>query len=212
MVLWWRCVLLPVLIGEEVRVKYYILLLIIHTGGINVLAALESKTKEANEVQKTGDMVNRALLSGDTANARLRVEGAQFKALNLYLPSFVLDDAVEKKTAALIREVIEKDLAISGSFNLIKKQANSKLESEALLKLKGAEGLSRCELSLKGQKIRAVLNHKNLLSSKKGYKRIEVDKSQVRRLAHLISQSIFEEYVGPEDIFLLQIAAVKRHK
>ena len=32
----------------------------------------------------------------------------------------------------------------------------------------------------------------------------------LRRLAHLIAQSIYEEFIGPENLFLLQIAAVKR--
>lgn len=168
------------------------------------------------EPLKTAAEVYKALEPEDISgiSARIRVEDAQFRAFNLFLPSFQMGaiTPAQRKTAADIRQVLERDLAITGSFHMMSGEAQGKFSSDELLKQKGAEGSSRCRLDFSGQKIKIAIVNKNLLSGKATNKSFEADPAQYRRLAHLLAHSIFEEFIGPEDLFLLQIAAVKREK
>ncbi|HXW60050.1 MAG TPA: hypothetical protein VEK06_00780 [Myxococcota bacterium] len=181
---------------------------------LNLMAGLSVKNKKPQEPQKIADEVQKALAPSDISSilARIRVEDAQFRAFNLFLPPCELGamTPIEKKRALEVRQVLERDLAISGSFHLMTEA--TKLGTDELLKQKGAEGSSRCQMSFRGQKLRAIIDHKNFLSGKTSRRSFEQEFGQHRRLAHLMAQSIFEEFIGPEDLFLLQIAAVKRQK
>lgn len=171
----------------------------------------------APEPQKTALEVQKAMAPSDLSSisARIRVEDAQFRPFNLFLPPCELGamSVIEKKKAAEVRQVLERDLAITGSFHLMTEAPSAKLGTDELLAQKGAEGSSRCQLSIRGQKLRAIIDHKNFLSpGKMTRKSFEVPYLQYRLLAHQMAQSIFEEFIGPEDLFLLQFAAVKRAK
>lgn len=170
----------------------------------------------APEPQKTAEEVQKVIAPSDVSSisARIRVEDAQFRAFNLFLPPCELGamSVIEKKKAADVRQVLERDLAITGSFHLMTEAPAAKLGTDALLAQKGAEGSSRCQLSIRGQKIRAIIDHKNFLTGKTTRKSFETPYLQYRLLSHQMAQSIFEEFIGPEDLFLLQFAAVKRAK
>lgn len=176
-----------------------------------------SEKPSAREPQKTAAEVRKTLEPNDVSGiiARIRVEDAQFRAFNLFLPPFEMGEvsADDRKVAENIRQVLERDLAITGSFQLMSGAGVGKLATDELLRQKGAEGVSRCQLSFRNKKIRAIIDHKKFLGSQvTPSKHFEVEPANYRRLAHLLAQSIFEEYIGPEDLFLLQIAAVKRSK
>ena len=147
--------------------------------------------------------------------SRLRVEGG-IKTFNLFIPSTQLSlllNSQERKTSADIRQIIERDLAITGGFNIMTGSGvMQKNNNETLLKQKGAEGVSYLSLSFSRPLIRAVVEHKNFMTGQEAKQTFEGSVSQARRLAHQLAQSIYENYVGPEDIFLCQIAAIKKSK
>ncbi len=169
----------------------------------------------AAQQKETAETVKKALSINDISGAkRLKVEGATFRKFNLHFAEIVIDGKAtddDKKNLSLIRQIIERDLAITGNFAMIQAPAE-KLATDALMKQGGAEGLSRLKLNFSADKISAVIEHKNLISGQTAKKYVASFKKESRRLSHLISQSIFEQFIGPEDIFLLQIAAIKRGK
>lgn len=168
------------------------------------------------KVDSAAEAIKKTLGTGDLSgvNARLRVEGASFRKFNLFLPPIktnVKPKTSEYRSALEIRRIIERDLEIVGTFSMINHDKSLGDYDHNLLKQKGAEGISSMSLTFNKGKITATLKHKNLITGKENDKPIELDVKQFRLLAHLCSQSIFEEYVGAEDIFLLQIAAIKRN-
>lgn len=189
--------------------SYFIFLILLS----NLVHGSLTTSVKPEEPQKMADEIKKLISSNDISSvtARIRVEDAQFRAFKLFLPpceSSALDNA-QKKLSLDIRSVLERDLAISGTFH-ITKDLTAKLMREELLKAQGMEGWSKCQISFNKDKIRAILDHKNFLSGKATRKSFEIDSKQYRRLAHLMAQSIFEEFIGPENLFLLQFAAVKR--
>lgn len=172
---------------------------------------------EANKVnsEQKAKSVKESLRKGDIGEAaRLRVEGASFRAFNLYLPEMIFEgkiSAESKKLFSEFQEIVKRDLAITGNFSLTE-PPQGKSATEALMKQKGAEGSSIVKLSLAGEKLSATIENKNFISNKKTFKAFSLDKKNKRKLAHLVAQNIFQEFIGPEDLFLLQIAAVKRNK
>jgi TolB protein len=161
------------------------------------------ESKRIEEVKKT--IADTKL---GAVNARLKVEGATFRQFNLYFPPIKesLNPSVKTKAIEEIRSIIERDLQIVGGFSMLK---HTGAESDALLKQKGAEGIAKLSIGVKGDRISASIEHKNLMTGKKSFHSFSGDLKGIRRLSHLISQSIYQEFIGPEDIFLLQIAAVK---
>lgn len=174
----------------------------------------KAKESEALSNQKnTATQVKKALSTNDISGVtRLRVEGASFRAFNFFLPEITIEGkatSTSLQNAREIRQIIERDFQITGTITLVK-PPEEKAPTDALLKQKGAEGLSRIKLTFTNDKVAAELEHKNLISGKVTKKYVALLTKELRRFSHLIAQSIFEEFIGPEDIFVLQIAAVKR--
>lgn len=211
-----KCVPLSALREEMVKMRlYYFCFLLCFIP--SSWAGISTKNAKPTEPQKIAEEVQQALAPHDISGVttRIRVEDAQFRAFNLFLPPCEMGEtasAIEKRSALEVRRVLERDLAITGSFHLMLDAAAGKLGTDELLKQKGAEGVSRCQLSLSGKKWVGVIDHKNFLTGKTQRSPFEVEQGQYRRLAHLMAQSIFEYFIGPEDLFLLQIAAVKNYK
>lgn len=164
------------------------------------------------KAEKQIEEVKKSLAKGEISNvnARLKVEGATFRLFNLYFAPTNESaglSAEQSKQLKEIRAIIERDLAIVGGFSFM---VGSKQDQDALLKQKGAEGVVKLSLGIKGERISANIEQKNLMTGKKSYQSFSGNLKGLRRLSHLISQSIYQEFIGPEDIFLLQIAAVKR--
>ncbi len=170
--------------------------------------AVENQNEKAASVEKT-------LSSNDIAGVtRLRVEGASFRKFNLFFPPFLTRDKITpeaRKYGEQIREIIKRDLEITGNFAFIDAPAD-KNATEALLKQKGAEGLSQIQVGFSADKIVVSIEHKNLISGQSAKKSFSEFKGNIRRLSHLAAQSIFENFIGHEDLFLLQIASIKRIK
>lgn len=146
-------------------------------------------------------------------SARLTVEGAKFRDFNLFFAPIHIEDKAspeQKKLAHEVRAIIERDLKIVGGFNLVT-DAKASL-NEQLLKKKGMEGVSRLLFAFGPNKIKASLEHHNLINGKKSLKGFGSNQEGLRKLSHLLAQSIYQEFIGPEDLFLLQIAAIKRGK
>lgn len=164
----------------------------------------KQQIKDKDRVEEVKKVLSLSELS--KVDARLTVEGATFRPFNLYLSS-----NQSEKIAKDIRGIIERDLAIVAAFNVLpESKLSGKIDDDALLKQKGAEGISRISFQFNQDKIKAIVEHRNLITGKKSSKSIDGNNKQLRRLSHLIAQSIYEEFVGPENLFLLQIAAVKR--
>ncbi|MCA9508586.1 MAG: PD40 domain-containing protein, partial [Myxococcales bacterium] len=166
--------------------------------------------KKNNVMQAAQKIVSANDISGAT---RLRVEGAAFRAFNFYFPALEVAagaSLAQQKQAQEIRDIIERDFLITGNISLIK-LPQEKNPTEALIKQKGAEGLSRIRLSFSKDKLNAEIRHKNLMTQKISQVNISESSKEIRRFSHLIAQSIFEEFIGPENIFLTQIVAVKRY-
>jgi len=157
-----------------------------------------------------------ALSSDVSGVSRLRVEGAEFKLFNLFFPptqlSLLLNNA-ERASSAELRQIIERDLAITGGFKIMTGSGVlQKNNNEALLKQKGAEGVTYLSLSFRGPLITASIEHTNFMTGLTSKHNFTGNTAQIRRLAHKLAQSIYENYIGPEDIFLRQIAAIKKGK
>jgi TolB protein len=172
-----------------------------------------SKEQDKAPAQKAADAMQKVMPFGDLSGVNLRVEGASFRKFSLYFP-----DAEQKSASALgkkffndIRQVIDRDLAVVGAFNQVK-LTSAQAATEALVKQKGAEGISKLSLSLVNDVVKAKIEHKNLITGKTSTKNFEAKIAGIRRLSHQLAQSIYEEFVGPEDIFMLQIAAVRRER
>lgn len=165
--------------------------------------------------QQTVENVQKTLSTNDISNVtRLRVEGASFRKFNFFLPLFTSREKLTDETTkymSQVRDIIKNDLGITGNFSFID-APHDKNATEELLKQKGAEGISRIEFSFSPEKVSATIEHKNLANGQSAKKSIVEFRRELRRFAHLLSQSIFENYIGPEDLFLLQIAAIKRNK
>jgi TolB protein len=171
----------------------------------------ESKAQETPE-EKVVSETKKALVGSDisSVNARLRIEGASFRQFSLYFATTKLlgSSTIQNKIADDIRQIVDRDLLITGGFSPISHSGKS--DDDALLKQKGAEGITRLSLTIKPDIISASLEHKNLITGKRSIKSFSAPHKNLRRLAHLISQSIYEEFIGKENLFSLQIAAVKR--
>lgn len=170
------------------------------------------KEPQKSSEEKVMADTKKALVGADIKNvtARLKVEGASFRRFNLYFPEtkIIANSSAQNRLAREIRAIIDRDLEISGGFSLVSHQASS--ASEALLKQKGAEGTSTLTLTMKPDIVSAHVEHKNLSTGQKYTNNFSANHKSLRRLAHQIAQSIYESYIGPENLFMLQMAAVKR--
>ncbi len=154
----------------------------------------------------------RAEVFGNLSAVNLRVEGASFRRFNLFFPPSVNEGlGKEKSWFTDIRAIVDRDLAIVGAFDFVKAGGLSKA-ADALIKQKGAEGVTRLSLSAVQNDIKATVEHKNLVTGKTTLKSFQDKFTNLRRLSHTIAQSIYEEFVGPENLFQLQFVAVKREK
>ena len=196
--------------------------MIIKILGLSIICVLDSFAgvvsglKDPDMLEKTALQVKGAVAKNDISQvtARLRVEGAEFKTFNLFFPDTQLSmllSTAERQTSADIRKIIERDLAITGGFKIMAGSGLAqKYDNEALLKQKGAEGISYLSLSFRGPVIRAAIEHKNFMTNQSAKYNFEGNTGQVRNFAHKLAQNIYENYIGPEDIFLRQIAAIRK--
>lgn len=174
-----------------------------------------SKEAAKPSVEKTAASVQKVISQGELSGVNLRVEGASFRKFNLYFPqaSTHAISSLAKSSFDDIRKIVDRDLAVVGSFNFVSMNVSAvEANSDALIRQKGAEGLTRLTLTLDKDVVKAKLEHKNLITGKAVTKNFDAKLTQTRRLAHQIAQSVYEEFIGEENIFLLQIAAVKREK
>lgn len=182
-------------------------------GGMSYQKPAESAVVEKQK--ETAVSVEKTLSTNDISGVtRLRVEGASFRKFNFFLPVFsargpLSDEA--RTNMAKVYQIIKDDLGITGNFTFIE-PPKDKIASEELMKQLGAEGISRVEFSFSPDKISATIEHKNLMNGQSGKQSFVEFKKDLRKFSHLLSKSIFENYIGPEDLFLLQIAAIKRNK
>ncbi len=135
-------------------------------------------------------------------SARLQVEGANVRKFNI---AFFATGEGELQKKAL--SVVERDFLVTGAFNVMKETAKPSLE---LMKQKGAEGFTEVNLKLEGDRLDAIVSHAHLITGNKLSTKFSFSKEAFRKLAHKISQSIYEHYIGKENLFELKIAAIKR--
>lgn len=170
------------------------------------------KEQPKSSEEKVMADTKKALAGADIKNvtARLKVEGASFRRFNLYFPEtkIVANSSAQNRLAREIRAIVDRDLEISGGFSLVSHPSSS--ASEALMKQKGAEGITTLTLTIKPDVVSAHVEHKNLGSGQKDPHDFSANHKGLRRLAHQIAQSIYESYIGKENLFMLQMAAVKR--
>lgn len=172
----------------------------------------QEEKKQDSPQEQVVEQAKKALVGSDisSVNARLKVEGASFRQFNLYFPEAKLlgSSSMQKKIAQDIRKIIDRDLEITAGFSSITHSGKS--DDNALLRQKGAEGVSRLTLTIKPDVISGFIEHTNLITGKQASKSFSAPHKNLRRFAHQIAQSVYEAFIGPENLFLLQIAAVKR--
>jgi TolB protein len=159
----------------------------------------------------TAEKVTQALNQNDISSVSLRVEGASFKTINLVFPEFIVSahSAKNQEIAKSMRAIIENDLGIVGGFSL-KSYDRAKAHSNDAMKSLGFDGIGQITLEIGSKSVVARLEIRNFLSGKRSVRTVERSHKDKRRQAHLLSKAIFEEFIGPEDIFISQIASVKR--
>src|SRR5579871_3247362 len=220
-VAWWLSyVRLNVKRALKVNDMNKIALLLFWLCGPQAIAGITYQKNKAQDkptiVEETASSIDKATNTGDInkVTARLRIEGASFRPFNLCLADSEVEGSatqLQRKTAQDIHQIIERDLKIVHGFNFVTHQGpKSSGDLFALMKQKGAEGVTTIRLKFRNDLIDATIDHKNLISGKRSIKSFGASVSGQRRLSHLLAQSIYEEYIGPESIFLLQIAAVRR--
>lgn len=171
---------------------------------------IKSLGQKINEDLKKSPKSSNSL--GDIKN--LKVEGALFKPFSLCIlkgDAFLKQNSMQKETWQRIFDIIKNDLKISGDFLLVDPPLKIN-DEEAFLKQFGIEGLSKIDINFIQSELSISISNKNLSKLKSNIKKLKGSFSDYRRLAHQISQAIFEEFIGSENLFLLQIAAVKRAK
>jgi TolB protein len=181
--------------------------------GITYKKNNDESLKSHSEFDKTVDEVKKATSGHDLSDitTRIVVEGARFRSFNLHLvfTKITSKKTIDNKLGNDIQQIIMRDLNIVGGFNFVVLQTLAHGDENALLKQKGAEGVSRVTFNFQNDIIKAAVEHKNLITGKRSFKSFLADHKGVRKLAHLLAQSIYEEFIGPENLFLLQIAAIK---
>ncbi len=111
---------------------------------------------------------------GDLRGVNLRVEGATFRKFNLHFPEIQLPNATMAAQNLMrdMRRIIDRDLALVGSFNYVTVNLDQKKNpNDALSRQKGVEGRSILKLALFGDQITATIAHKNLITGKENSKK-----------------------------------------
>lgn len=142
---------------------------------------------------------------------KINVEGATFKNFNLFVqftPHSKLIEA-DKKLFDEIKNIITNDLKIVSGIDFIKVDESKKLTDD-FLKQSGAEGKSIITVNFVKTDIIIQVKNTNYVLAKAFEHTIKADRKAIRKLAHSISKVLYENFVGPEDIFLRPIAAVER--
>lgn len=191
-----------------------IFLAVLFASQINAELSFKKDQNKA-PAQNAAEKIDKVMTKSDLSGVNLRVEGAAFRKFSLYFPSSEQKSSgmIANKIFGELRQIIDRDLAVVGAFNFITASTQQEIAGgDAIMKQKGAEGISKLSLNLSGDTIKARIEHKNLITGKATTKNIDGKIAGARRLAHQLAQSIYEEFVGPENIFLLDIAAIKRDK
>lgn len=173
---------------------------------INALASL-SLPKNSNDMVAK---VQQKLAERDIGqiNTRLKVEGALIRPFYLYFShSFSGESLIPQIIAKEVRDIVDRDLAISGSFAMVN---HSGIVNHNLLKAKGVEGISSLSLTIKNDKIMALIVNTNLITNKSMSQTLSSSYQDKRKLSHHIAYHIFKAFIGEENLFFTQIAAVKR--
>jgi tol-pal system beta propeller repeat protein TolB len=138
----------------------------------------------------------------------IRVQGATIRNFRLY-KQFSLQNltSIQKKQAESIKNIIERDLAIVGGLDFITEVKTS--FSDEFLKQQGAEGKTEVSFKFIKDKISIIIKNTNFITNKFFEHIFDSDNAGLRKLAHYASKSIFEAFVGPEDLFLRQLMAIK---
>lgn len=140
------------------------------------------------------------------AQVNIRVQGAQIRNFRLYSDfSFAGLNAANKKLAEEIKSKIEKDLALVSGFEIVKSVKSPTIE---LLKQQGVEGKVDVSFKFTQNSVSIELKAFNLINNQYINKTIESTNSN-NRIHHHIAKAIFDMFIGQEDIFLRQIAAIK---
>jgi TolB protein len=205
--------------NSELGSAMYLKLLLLLVISLSLKAKEISFDNTKSAAEQTAESAQKALAKEkegmlSTVNAKVRVEGATFRPFKLFLkdvtgPKGKIGEAA--KLTEQVWRVIENDLAISGGVTL-DKNAILDPKNEALLKAKGVEGRSLITFEVSNTEIKASIDNKNLITGQQSRSSFRGKKGDTRILAHHLAKNIFEKYVGPEDLFLLEIAAVKNTK
>jgi TolB protein len=138
----------------------------------------------------------------------LQVEGARFRPLQIAVPDFVATSVDEKALALQMVKTIREDLDVCGVFKVLDpKSYIPNLKDWSSI---GAEALVKTKFKMVGQdlKVEVVASQVGLTneSMSKSYQAIA---SGSGKLAHKISDDIYQYFTGEPGPFSTQIAAVK---
>ncbi len=139
----------------------------------------------------------------------IQIEGAQFRPFRIAVP-----DVTNKKTPAAIQliSLIRNDLELSGVFQVLNPDSYinaAKIEDWSNI---GAEGLVKTELTMRSNDELVIKLSIHQLGASRQSKTISYmgKEAEVRRLAHRISDDIYQFFTGDPGIFSSKIAVAKK--
>ena len=146
------------------------------------------------------------------------IEGGEFRPFPIAIPELRLAPGSEgqKKVAETIVKIVRNDLALTGAFEVLNPKAfidtdgitQSTVRFPDWLNVKAA-GLVKGQLKQDGAKLAVELHGFEVAAAKEGLTKT-VSGTDVRALAHEISDEIFRYYTGEPGVFRTKIAYVKR--
>jgi len=161
------------------------------------------------------------LLASASTFAQIKIENAKTRAFNLALPEFIFKsaDASVSRHARTIRDVMVKNLELSGDFKVITKKAYLKPETGISkketnfnqYKMIGAEGIAKTKILIKGKKIKVEMQLLTLHDRSQGRRyRYEVREAQLPFLARKLADDVYRFYSKTASPFLSLIVAMQR--
>ena len=154
----------------------------------------------------------------DDKTAYLRIQGGSAGKFPLALPSFKMGEGGDPASASAMYQVIQRDLQLSGYFEIIDQLAYIEPNSAGLApgefdfadwRVPGAAGLAKTGLTSEGDMLAVELHVYDVDGGVRTLQRVlSGNKEQKRLLGHHVANAIIEAFTGEAGIFDTSIVAV----
>jgi TolB protein len=157
-----------------------------------------------------------ALGQAEGKESFIQITGGSAAKLPLALPPLKLGSAGIDESAALVRAVVQRDLTLSGYFDLLADEASIEPATAGIemgefdfshWQLPGAVGLAKSELSLEGGLFTVRLHVYDVDAAVEILAR-SISGADPRRVAHRVSNAIVEAFTGKPGMFDTRVVAI----